>query len=78
MPEGDEGVEVEVSDRGIGIPPDKLDQVFDPYVTTKNGGSGIGLSMAYRIVQFHGGEITAESQMGEGSTFTVRLPEVPG
>ena len=75
---GDEGVEVAVSDRGIGIPPDKLDQIFDLYMTTKSGGSGIGLSMVYRIVQLHGGEITVESQVGEGSTFTVRLPEVPG
>ena len=75
---GDEGVEVEVSDRGVGIPPDKLDQIFDLYMTTKSGGSGIGLSMVYRIVQLHGGEITVESQVGEGSTFTIRLPEVPG
>jgi PAS domain S-box-containing protein len=75
---GDAEVEVEVSDRGIGIPEDRLDQIFDLYMTTKTGGSGIGLSMVYRIIQLHGGEITVESKEGEGSSFTVRLPEVPG
>lgn len=73
----DEGLEIVIADSGVGIEPELLDKIFDLYVTTKSKGSGIGLSMVYRIVQLHGGEITVESQKGEGARFTIRLPEVP-
>ncbi|HXV64601.1 MAG TPA: ATP-binding protein [Vicinamibacteria bacterium] len=72
----EDGVEIRVSDNGVGIEPELLDRIFDLYVTTKSKGSGIGLSMVYRIVQLHGGEITVESTKGKGSQFTVRLPEL--
>lgn len=63
-----------VGDTGVGIPADQLQRIFDLYFTTKSGGSGIGLSMVYRIVQLHGGEIEVESTVGRGTTFRVLLP----
>jgi len=76
--QSEESVEIAVADTGVGIDPDLIDKIFDLYVTTKSKGSGIGLSVVYRIVQLHGGEITVESRKGEGARFLVRLPQVPG
>jgi len=72
----DDFVEVQIADTGCGIPPDKIDQIFDPFFTTKSSGhgTGLGLSIAYGIVTKHRGNITLESTVGKGSTFTVRLP----
>lgn len=69
-------VEVSVTDTGCGIPPDKLGRIFDPFFTTKPSGKGVGLglSIAYGIVSKHGGDIRVQSEVGKGSTFTVRLP----
>jgi two-component system NtrC family sensor kinase len=69
-------VEVLIADTGCGIPPDKIGQIFDPFFTTKasDQGTGLGLSIAYGIVTSHNGTISAESKVGKGSTFTVRLP----
>lgn len=69
-------VEVSFRDTGMGIPPDKLLKVFDPFFTSKDvgEGTGLGLSVSQRIVEEHGGAITVESQVGHGSTFTVKLP----
>lgn len=72
-----EGIVLTVADTGVGIPTDKLDTIFDLYVTTKSRGSGIGLSMVYRIVQLHDGDIRVDSTEGEGTRFTITLPEVP-
>jgi PAS domain S-box-containing protein len=74
----EESVEIAVADTGVGIDPELIDRIFDLYVTTKSKGSGIGLSVVYRIVQLHGGEITVESRKGEGARFLVRLPQLPG
>jgi CheY-like chemotaxis protein len=63
-----------VVDRGHGIPPDHLHRIFDPYFTTKAGGHGLGLASVYSIVHRHGGQVTVESTLGEGSTFTLYLP----
>jgi signal transduction histidine kinase len=73
-PTADDRVEVRVEDTGIGIPPQHLEKIFDLYFTTKDHGTGIGLSMVYRIVQLHGGEIEVQSTPGRGTTFRVLLP----
>jgi signal transduction histidine kinase len=63
-----------VSDTGSGIAPELLPRIFDPYVTTKARGLGLGLAIARRIVEAHGGRIEAASQPGQGSTFRVIVP----
>jgi len=67
-------VVVTVSDTGVGIKPEHLKRIFDLYFTTKSGGSGIGLSMVYRTVQMHDGEIEVQSTPGKGTTFRITLP----
>ena len=73
--EGRGEVQVKVADNGSGIPSSIKDKVFQPFFTTKptGQGTGLGLSLAYDIVKAHGGEITIESNEGEGSTFTIQL-----
>ena len=74
--EGRDGrVEIHVRDSGVGIPPEHLARIFDLYFTTKQRGSGIGLSMVFRTVQLHNGDIDVESTPGVGTTFTIRLPK---
>jgi signal transduction histidine kinase len=68
-------VAVVFSDTGIGIPPANLQRIFDLYFTTKEKGSGIGLSMVYRTVQMHDGEIEVQSTPGAGTTFRLLLPQ---
>ncbi len=70
-------VRVTVADQGVGIPPEHLVKIFDPYFTTKQTGSGLGLSTAYSIVRRHGGHIEVRSELGRGSTFAVYLPASP-
>jgi len=72
----DQRVAVAISDTGIGIRPEQMDLLFQPFYTTKPEvkGTGLGLSICYGIVQHHQGEIRVESQPGKGSTFTVVLP----
>jgi signal transduction histidine kinase len=72
------GVVLTVADTGPGIPPDVASRVFDPYFTTKPGGLGLGLTIARRIVDAHGGTIEVESQSGRGTTFRVTLPDAGG
>ncbi len=67
-------VRINVRDHGIGIPQEHLPKIFDPYFTTKQKGSGLGLAMAYSIVSQHGGHIFAESVPGKGTTFIIYLP----
>jgi signal transduction histidine kinase len=71
-----EQVEISVRDEGIGIPEEYLGKVFDPFFTTKaeGEGTGLGLSVSYGIVSQHGGHIDVESEVGQGTTFTVVLP----
>ena len=72
---GAEGtIEVRVIDEGVGIPPEDRDRIFRLYYTTKPDGSGIGLSMVYRIVQLHDGHIDIESEVGRGTTMIMTLP----
>lgn len=73
-------IRMSVSDSGIGIPPDKIDHVFEEFsqadesTTRDYGGTGLGLPISRRFCQMMGGDITLESTVGEGSTFTIRLP----
>jgi len=71
-----EEVVIQVSDTGCGIAPADLDRIFDPFYTTApvGQGTGLGLAICYSIVRQHGGSISADSSLGQGSTFTVRLP----
>jgi len=71
----DHRVNIEISDTGVGIEPEHLQRIFDLYFTTKEKGSGIGLSMVYRTVQMHDGEIEVQSTPGSGTTFRVSLPQ---
>jgi len=75
-----EGIaELAISDTGHGIPPEQIGHVFDPFFTTKDEskGTGLGLSIAYGIVSKHGGTISVESEVGVGTTFTLRFPVTP-
>jgi signal transduction histidine kinase len=71
----DRRVAISFSDTGIGIKPEHLSRIFDLYFTTKQQGSGIGLSMVYRTIQMHDGEIEVESTPGIGTTFRMFLPQ---
>ena len=66
--------EIHISDTGAGIPPALREKIFRLYFTTKQGGSGIGLAMTFRIVQLHDGTIDFSSEPGKGTTFVIRLP----
>jgi two-component system sensor histidine kinase HydH len=71
---GDGTVEVAVIDRGAGIDPKMMNTIFNPFVTTKPDGVGLGLAIVSKIVDEHGGRISVESDVGKGSVFRVRLP----
>ena len=71
----DHRVSIAFTDTGVGIKPEHLQRIFDLYFTTKEKGSGIGLSMVYRTVQMHDGEIEVQSTPGAGTTFRVLLPQ---
>ncbi len=70
-------VKIMVQDHGVGITKEHLPKVFDPYFTTKQKGSGLGLATSYSIIQNHGGHITVESELGLGTTFSIYLPASP-
>src|SRR5207253_5687580 len=63
-----------MKDEGVGIPPENLKRIFDPYFTTKSKGTGLGLATTYSIVKNHNGLITVNSTLHQGSVFTVYLP----
>jgi signal transduction histidine kinase/HAMP domain-containing protein len=67
-------IELEISDQGMGIPPEAQKKIFSLYFSTKPGGSGVGLAMAYRIIQLHNGSIDFSSEVSRGTTFRVSLP----
>lgn len=84
MPEGgtlgilaevaDDELRISVSDTGTGIPEELLTKIFEPYFTTKKNGTGLGLTITFKIIKEHAGEISLESKEGRGSTFTIHLP----
>ncbi len=67
-------VHIDISDTGVGIEEDKVAKIFEPYYTTKDTGSGLGLTVAYKVINEHGGEISVKSKEGKGTTFTFSLP----
>lgn len=71
-------VAITVRDEGTGIPGDHLGKIFDPYFTTKQKGSGLGLAATYSIIRKHDGHITVESELGKGTVFHVYLPASEG
>ena len=71
-------IKVSIKDQGIGIPQENLTKIFDPYFTTKQTGSGLGLTTSYYIVKRHNGYLDVESKVGEGSTFRIFLPVSEG
>ena len=77
LPEG-QYVRLSVRDTGVGIEEDSLVRIFDPYYTTKEGGSGLGLATTYSIIMRHEGHISVESSPGQGTTFHVYLPAITG
>jgi CheY-like chemotaxis protein len=72
--DGEGHIVLEVSDTGVGIDAETMSRIFEPFFSTKSAGRGMGLAAIRGIVENHGGEIHAASRVGEGSTFTVRLP----
>ncbi|MDY7039910.1 MAG: GAF domain-containing protein [Chloroflexota bacterium] len=72
--DGQRMVIISFQDTGVGIPESDVDQIFEPFYSTRPDGTGLGLSISYDIVARHGGRIEVESQVGQGSTFTVILP----
>jgi signal transduction histidine kinase len=69
---------IRVKDQGPGIPPGDVDSIYDPFFTTKDTGTGLGLPVAYQIVQQHGGELMLEENGPGGACFAIRLPSDPG
>jgi PAS domain S-box-containing protein len=73
LPEG-KYVKISIRDHGTGIPEEHLQRIFDPYFTTKQKGSGLGLSIVHSVIRNHSGNITVESRLGVGTTFIIYLP----
>jgi signal transduction histidine kinase len=71
-------VAIRLRDTGRGIPVESLPRVFEPFFTTSEHGVGLGLAVSYSIIRQHGGTIQVESEVGKGTTFTIRLPAAAG
>ena len=65
---------LKIKDTGVGIPPENISRLFDPFFTTKTKGIGLGLSITRRIIQEHNGTIAVESELHQGTTFSILLP----
>ncbi len=77
-PAPEEWVEVSVGDTGGGIPEGILGEVFNPFFTTKEAGTGLGLALVRRIARVHGGGVEVDNRPGQGVTFRIRLPMAIG
>lgn len=71
-------IDISFKDTGTGIPEEYLNKIFDPFFTTKDKGTGLGLSVSFSIIKSFSGDIIVDSKLGQGSTFTVRLPVYEG
>jgi two-component system sensor histidine kinase HydH len=67
-------LKIQIRDTGAGIAPENIGRLFEPFFTTKKNGTGLGLAISQRIVNEHGGNISAISEVNKGSTFTILLP----
>jgi signal transduction histidine kinase len=67
-------IQIQVADTGVGIPPKILPHIFDPFFTTKSSGPGLGLAMVHKIIKQHGGQISVETELNKGTTFSILLP----
>ncbi len=74
--QGENYIRISIKDTGIGFKEEVIDSVFDPFFTTKQEGSGLGLAISYSIITRHDGHISAQSKLGEGTTFTIYLPAI--
>ncbi len=75
---GEPAIKLIIEDSGIGIPEKDFTQIFDPFFSTKDKGSGLGLSIVYKLIEAHQGEIKVESKEGEGTKFVIFLPQKGG
>lgn len=69
-----DGVRLDLIDTGCGMDAKTMDHIFDAFFSTKRGGSGLGLSIARKIIDSHGGQMSVQSEVGKGTQFTIRLP----
>ena len=67
-------VHIDISDSGIGMSEEQLSKIFEPYYTTKEFGSGLGLTVVYKVIREHNGEVSVHSRENQGTTFTISLP----
>jgi signal transduction histidine kinase len=72
------GFEISFRDSGSGIAPDNLQRIFEPFYTTKPDGTGLGMAVTRKIIEGHGGRLDIESEVGQGTTVSIRLPLPPG
>jgi len=75
---GESAIKLIIKDSGVGIPEKDFNQIFDPFFSTKEKGSGLGLSIVYKLTEAHQGEIKVESKEGEGTKFVIFLPQKGG
>ena len=73
-PEGSDRVAIRIEDNGPGISAEALPRLFQPFFTTRPGGTGLGLALVHRLVEAHGGEVRVEARPAEGAAFTIVLP----
>ncbi|MCP4653427.1 MAG: PAS domain S-box protein [Candidatus Omnitrophica bacterium] len=67
-------IEITISDHGMGVPEEHMKRIFDPYFTTKQKGSGLGLAVVFSVIEKHGGHINVKAKQGQGTTFSIYLP----
>jgi two-component system sporulation sensor kinase A len=77
LPEANE-IYIDIQDNGLGIPPERLEDIGVPFFTTKDSGTGLGLSISYAIIDAHGGRIEVDSKENRGTTFRIILPGYSG
>ncbi|MEA1927236.1 MAG: ATP-binding protein [Candidatus Auribacterota bacterium] len=77
MEKEDAYIKFSITDQGVGIPREKISRLFEPFFTTKETGSGLGLLVVYKALRQHGGYVEVTSEPGEGTTFTIWLPQRP-